>query len=380
VPENWVWVTIADIALLIQYGYTGSAISSGKYKMLRITDIQDNTVDWKTVPFVSIEDEKANSYLLSDNDIVFARTGATVGKSFLIEDLKEKSVFASYLIRIKLKEGINVQYVKYFFESGYYWGQIEDKSVGTGQPNVNGTLLSELQIPIPPLSEQRRIVSVIESAFALIDEIEDSQTSLQQIIKQTKAKTLDLAIKGKLVNTPRHCGLDPQSPAPTTADNSPYQDLKEGWKITEMQNVCYLSDGEKIAGRKLPYLEAKYCRKKGEVTFCDSGKFVPKNSTVILVDGENSGELFFVEEDGYQGSTFKILNVSENVHKNYIFNVLQKEQATFRESKVGSAIPHLNKKLFRELPVLLPPLPEQKLIVERIENIFSILDSIQENL
>jgi len=172
VPEGWVWKRISNISKSIQYGYTGSAIPVGKYKMLRITDIQDNSVDWGTVPFVEIDDKKAEVYLLSNNDIVFARTGATVGKSFLIQNLNEKSVFASYLIRIKLKENLNVQYVKYFFESAYYWEQIEDKSVGIGQPNVNGTLLSELQIPIPPSHEQKRIVSKIEKIFTHLDEIE----------------------------------------------------------------------------------------------------------------------------------------------------------------------------------------------------------------
>ncbi|MDR1761214.1 MAG: restriction endonuclease subunit S, partial [Bacteroidales bacterium] len=199
VPESWVWQRILDISNSIQYGYTGSAISEGEYKMLRITDIQDNSVDWENVPFVKIDDKKAKNYLLANNDIVFARTGATVGKSFLIKDLKNESVFASYLIRIQLKEKLNAQYVKYFFESGYYWEQIEDKSVGTGQPNVNGTLLGELQIPLPPLAEQRRIVSKIGECFVLIDQIEEKKLSLTQFIKQTKSKVLDLAIRGKLV-------------------------------------------------------------------------------------------------------------------------------------------------------------------------------------
>jgi type I restriction enzyme S subunit len=171
-PENWIWRLIAEISVSIQYGYTGTAISSGKYKMLRITDIQNNSVEWNSVPFVNIDDTKAENYLLHNNDIVFARTGATVGKSFLISHLEEKSIFASYLIRIRLKETLNAQYVKYFFESNYYWEQIENKSVGTGQPNVNGTLLSELKIPIPPIDEQQRIVTQIKGIFTHLDSIE----------------------------------------------------------------------------------------------------------------------------------------------------------------------------------------------------------------
>ena len=230
VPESWEWKRISDIANSIQYGYTGSAISTGKYRMLRITDIQDNSVDWETVPFVEIDDKKAENYLLSDNDIVFARTGATVGKSFLIKNLNDKSVFASYLIRIQLKEKLNAQYVKYFFESGYYWEQIEDKSVGTGQPNVNGTLLSELQIPIPSLAEQQRIVSKIEETFVFIDQIEENKISLSQFIKQTKSKVLDLAIHGKLVpqdpnDEPASVFLEKIKTKKTTSDISHYRKL-----------------------------------------------------------------------------------------------------------------------------------------------------------
>jgi type I restriction enzyme S subunit len=110
------------------------------------------------------------------------------------------------------------------------------------------------------------------------------------------------------------------------------------------------------------------------------GKFVSQGNIVILVDGENSGEIFSVKEDGYQGSTFKILNISKFVDQNYILKILKKEQAAFRESKIGSAISHLNKKLFRELPVFLPPLKEQQRIVNKIEEIFKQLEAIEESI
>ena len=93
-----------------------------------------------------------------------------------------------------------------------------------------------------------------------------------------------------------------------------------------------------------------------------------------------SGEIFQTKEDGYQGSTFKILNINNRVFKEFVFKLLQKEQTLFKESKVGSAIPHLNKKLFRELLVFLPPLSEQKRIVKKIEDIFALLDEIANSI
>lgn len=166
--------------------------------MLRITDIQNNSVNWNSVPFVQIDEDKAEDYLLYSGNILFARTGATVGKSFLIESLNEKYVFASYLIRIQSSQNIYVKYVRHFLESGFYWEQITEKSVGTGQPNVNGTILGELVIPLPPFAEQQRIVAEIEQLFALIDTIEESRLSLEQLVKQAKSKVLDLATNGKV--------------------------------------------------------------------------------------------------------------------------------------------------------------------------------------
>ncbi|CEN32883.1 conserved hypothetical protein [Capnocytophaga canimorsus] len=143
----------------VQYGVSKSAKSEGLYKLLRITDIQENKVIWENVPFTDIEEEEAESFVLENGDFLFARTGATVGKSYLVENLMQKSVFASYLIRISLLPNNNINYIKYFFNSEYYWQQISEKSVGIGQPNVNGTSLKELFLPLPPLSEQQHIVS-----------------------------------------------------------------------------------------------------------------------------------------------------------------------------------------------------------------------------
>ena len=199
VPDNWVWTTVSDISKSILYGVSESAKSTGKYKLLRITDIQNNQVDWDTVPFTNFDANKASSYILCNGDILFARTGATVGKSYLIKNLTQKTIYASYLIRVQTFNLVIPEYVKLFFESDYYWAQIELNSVGIGQPNVNGTILGSLNIPLPPLSEQKRIVIEIERWLSLINVIEKNKVDLQTAIKQAKSKILDLAIHGKLV-------------------------------------------------------------------------------------------------------------------------------------------------------------------------------------
>ena len=196
-PQGWEWSRLGNISSSIQYGLSNSAESEGTHRLLRITDIQDGKVNWCTVPFTTVDDEE--SYLLQKGDIVFARTGATVGKSFLIDNLPYKSVYASYLIRIRLAGNISPEYLYQFFNSYCYWRQITDKSVGVGQPNCNGTSLKELFIPLPPSNEQFRIVPYANSLLQYISIIESDKTTLQDLIKQTKSKILDLAIRGKLV-------------------------------------------------------------------------------------------------------------------------------------------------------------------------------------
>jgi len=174
IPENWVWCRFGEITKIIQYGVSKSAKSEGLYRLLRITDIQYNKVIWENVPFTDIKEKEAENFILENGDFLFARTGATVGKSYLVEDLVEKSVFASYLIRISLLPNNNINYIKYFFNSEFYWQQISEKSIGIGQPNVNGTSLKKLFLPLPPLAEQHRIVEKIEHIFAVLEELEEN--------------------------------------------------------------------------------------------------------------------------------------------------------------------------------------------------------------
>ena len=162
-----------------------------------------------------------------------------------------------------------------------------------------------------------------------------------------------------------------------TEIEAPYK-LPEGWKWCKQNEVCRLTDGEKKADVSYPYLEVKYLRGNKEKDFVTSGKFITAGTKVILVDGENSGEVFTVPEDGFMGSTFKALSI-QNVDENYLQFFIQTKKDLFRNNKKGSAIPHLNKDLFFNMPFPLPPtLTEQQRIVNRIETMFAKLDQAQE--
>lgn len=144
----------------INYGYTESASEKPiGPKFLRITDIQNDHVDWDAVPYCKINPNELPKYRLAEGDIVFARTGATTGKSFLVAE-PPTAVFASYLIRLRVKDEILLpEFVYLFFQTDKYWRSIQEGSTGSAQGGFNATKLGALSIPFPPISEQKRIIA-----------------------------------------------------------------------------------------------------------------------------------------------------------------------------------------------------------------------------
>ena len=162
IPESWCWCRWGNLSESIQYGFNAPAKESGRIKMVRISDIQDNKVLWESVPYCDIDEESIETYLLAPNDILFARTGGTVGKSYLVKDVPEKAIYAGYLIRTRYSNNLSPEYLKFFMESELYWTQLRNGTIATAQPNCNGKTLANMLVPVPPLTEQRRIVSKIE--------------------------------------------------------------------------------------------------------------------------------------------------------------------------------------------------------------------------
>ena len=165
-PDNWMWARWGELSYSIQYGYNAPAKTNGRIKMVRISDIHNNEVDWANVPFCDIAEKEISNYILKENDILFARTGGTVGKSYLVTVIPEEAIYAGYLIRTQYSNELSSQYLKYFMESSLYWDQLRDGTIATAQPNCNGQTLSKMMLPIPPLTEQKRIVNKINEIFA----------------------------------------------------------------------------------------------------------------------------------------------------------------------------------------------------------------------
>ncbi len=203
VPESWQWERWGNLSYSIQYGYNAPAEEAGDIRMVRISDIQDCEVLWATVPFCHINKSEIDTYLLQKDDILFARTGGTVGKSFLVNDVPYPSIYAGYLIRTRYSNMLSAQYMKYFMECKLYWEQLRNGTIATAQPNCNGKTLAKMILPIPPYNEQIRITEKLNQVLKQVRKYGESQDRLDklniQIHDLLKKSILQEAIQGSLV-------------------------------------------------------------------------------------------------------------------------------------------------------------------------------------
>ena len=385
IPNSWVWTTIEEICSKIGSGSTprGSNYSANGIPFFRSQNVYNDRLVYDDIKYISEEvHQKMKGTEVLANDLLLNITGGSLGRCAVVPaDFNCGNV--SQHVCIMRSVLVEPEYFHALVLSSYFAKSM--KITGSGREGLPKYSLEQMAFPLPPLSEQQRIVMEIEKLFALIDQIEHSKVNLQTIIKQTKSKILDLAIHGKLVpqdpnDEPAIKLLKRINPDFTPCDNGHYTQLPDGWQIASMQTLCNLTDGEKQSGIKRINLDVKFLRGEREAKSLLSGKFVTANTLLILVDGENSGEVFRSSIDGYQGSTFKQLRINENMNEEYVLQVINLHRKILRESKVGSAIPHLNKKIFKAIEVPIPPYKEQQKIIKAITKAFMSLDLIMESL
>ena len=396
VPSSWVWTTLGEICIFLSRG------KSPKYKdddrtypvFAQKCNLKEGGISLEQARFIDPNtiDKWAEEYKLKTGDILINSTGTgTVGRTRLFNEscLGDYPFVVpdSHVSVVRTHDEILSEFIYAYISSNFVQQYLEENLAGsTNQKELYIGVLDSLNIPLPPCKEQKKIADEIERWSRQIYKIDDDRDNLTHTIKQVKNKVLDLAIHGKLV--PQDPTDEPASEllkrinpkAEITSDNGHYQKLPEGWVITPMQTLCALVDGEKQNGIERINLDVKYLRGEREAKVLTSGKYTAANTLLILVDGENSGEVFRAPVDGYQGSTFKQLSIYEEMYTDYVLQVINLHRKTLRENKVGSAIPHLNKKLFKAINVPIPPYEEQKRIVNAVNQTFTILDTIMENL
>ena len=289
-----------------------------------------------------------------------------------------------------------------------------DYVTGTAQPKMNQEKMNSILLAIPPVKEQHRILEKMSMVDAFIDKYATLQTKLdsldnsvyellrksilqeaiqgklvpqiaeegsaQELLEQIKAEKQKLVKEGKLKKSALATSVIFRGDdnkyyerinAQTVEIELPFE-YPNIWSVLRLKDICQLIDGEKRNGKGI-CLDAKYLRGKSSATIVEKGKFVYAGDNIILVDGENSGEVFTVPQDGYMGSTFKQLWLSSAIWKPYILAFILFYKEDLRNSKRGAAIPHLNKELFYNLPIGIPPYQEQQRIAKRINKLSQLL-------
>ena len=342
--------------------------------------------------------------IVPKNTILQVCIGGSIGKCAITD----KPVTFNQQINSITPYLCNVEFVHIVLQSEYFRLAIMDKATGTATPIINRGNWETLLFPLPPINEQERIVAnitelthflgiysnkqeelnklnsnmyqrlkkaILQEAIQgkLVPQIAEEGTA-QDLLKQIKEEKLKLVKEGKLKKSALKDSVIFKGD-----DNKYYEQIgskvseielpfefPSSWSLARLNAVCQLTDGLKATGKQC-LLDAKYLRGKSSGTIVEQGKLVYKCDNIVLVDGENSGEVFIVPQDGYMGSTFKQLWISSSMYEPYILAFIQFYKETLRNSKKGAAIPHLNKELFYGLIIGIPPFQEQKRIVQKIE-------------
>ena len=411
IPQGWEWCRMGSIG---DWGAGATPAKGnpdyygGSILWLRTGELNNRIVYDSEIKVTKKALQECSLRMNRIGDVLIAMYGATIGKVAIVG----KELTTNQACCACTPFGI-YNYFLFFFLMGSQIDFIK-KGEGGAQPNISREKLVSHLMPIPPLAEQYRIVEKIQYLLPLVEKYSDGQILQDKLNSEIKDKLcksiLQEAIQGKLVPQIAEEGtaqelleqiktekqkLVKEGKLKKTAlndsvifrgdDNKYYKqigsevseielpfEIPSSWSLARLNAVCQLTDGLKTSGKQC-LLDAKYLRGKSSETIVEQGKLVYKGDNIMLVDGEKSGEVFIVPQDGYMGSTFKQLWISSSMYEPYVLAFIQFYKETLRNSKKGAAIPHLNKELFYGLIIGIPPLQEQRRIVQKLEQSSQLL-------
>ena len=413
IPKGWEWTRIGNIFNHTSGKQQSSSNKNGgtPQKFITTSNLYWGYFVLDNVKIMNFTEEEINNCSATKGDLLVCEGGAGYGRS-AIWNYDYDICLQNHVHRLRPCINGICEYVYHFI---YLLKESNNlSSVGTAMPGLSTNRLKGLLLPFPPLPEQNKIVTKLGELLPQVEKYSKVQNCLDElnvtINDKLKKSILQEAIQGKLVPQIAEEGtaqelleqikLEKQKlvkdgklkkSALTDSiifkgdDNKYYERINAQtveielpfeypniWSVLRLKDICQLIDGEKRNGKGI-CLDAKYLRGKSSATIVEKGKFVYAGDNIILVDGENSGEVFTVPQDGYMGSTFKQLWLSSAIWKPYILAFILFYKEDLRNSKRGAAIPHLNKELFYNLPIGIPPYQEQQRIAERINELSQLL-------
>ena len=401
IPKGWEWERFGNI--MINKDSERVPLSVAQRQQLK------KTYDYYGASGVI---DKVDKYLFDKDLLLIGEDGANlINRSTPIAFIARGKYWVNNHAHVlDVCSGMALSYVALFINAI----SLVDYVTGTAQPKMNQEKMNSILLAIPPVKEQHRILEKMSMVDAFVDKYASLQTKLDSldnsVYELLRKSILQEAIQGKLVPQIAEEGTAQElleqiktekqklvkegklkkSALATSVifrgdDNKYYEqigsevseielpfEIPNSWSLARLNAVCQLTDGLKTTGKQC-LLDAKYLRGKSSETIVEQGKLVYKGDNIMLVDGENSGEVFIVPQDGYMGSTFKQLWISSPMYEPYVLAFIQFYKETLRNSKKGAAIPHLNKELFYGLIIGIPPLQEQRRIVLKIEQSSQLL-------
>ncbi|MDC2270568.1 restriction endonuclease subunit S, partial [Bacteroides thetaiotaomicron] len=402
VPDNWVWMTLGEVGTW-QSGGTPSRSNKtyygGNIPWLKTGDLNDGLIS--DIPESITEEAVANSSAKINpaGSVLIAMYGATIGKLGILTFPATTNQACCACIEFN---AITQLYLFYFLLSQRN-GFIA-KGGGGAQPNISKEIIVNTFIPLPPLSEQQRIVMEIEKWFALIDQVEQGKADLQNTIKQTKSKILDLAIHGKLVpqdpnDEPAIKLLKRINPDFTPCDNGHSRKLPQGWYSVTANDVCSIIGGVSYNKADIQDTGIRVLRggniQNGKVIDCFDDVFISlsyqnndnqvQRGDIIVVASTGSqtliGKTGFADRDIPKtqiGAFLRIVRPKQKTLSPYIRLIFQTDayKDYIRNVAKGSNINNVKNAHLQNFQICLPPLEEQQRIVQKIEELFSSLDDI----
>jgi type I restriction enzyme S subunit len=435
IPKTWKWVRLGTVAEIISSKriHERDYVSVGVpfYRSKEIGELSlgkaiKNRLFISEVQYTNIK----NSFgAPTKGDLLITSVGS-IGNAW-ISDGREFYYKDGNITQIPKNKYLDPSFLLTFIKSSLFKSQAIGTVSGTAYNALTIVKFKNILLPLIPITHQKRIVEKVDTIFALIDELAEKYAAeqkereklvgsslahsakgdgslalnhLTEIVKtksdasQLRKTILHLAVSGQLVPQDPSEGtgedlyqqiqaekatlvkegkLKKQKPLPEiTPEETPFQ-IPKTWKWVHLHDLSWLEQGKKVSNVEYNNLDAKYLRGKKEPQKKTSGFLIEKDQRVILVDGENSGEVFIVSETGYLGSTFKKLGMSKNVNIEYLDIILVNLKEEMRQNKIGAAIPHLDKKLFREKPTALPPLAEQTRIVQKTTQLLDLVTKLE---
>ena len=418
-PEGWEWTRIFSVSFNLPYGTAKKSDSNGKVAVLRMGNLQNGEIDYSDLVYSS-DDEDINQYELLENDLLFNRTNSAewVGKTAIYRG-GVKAIYAGYLIR--LRTGLNAEYLNAVMNSQYerdYCNMV--KTDGVNQSNINAQKLGAFLIPVPSISEQCRIVCKFNNLLSFIETIESDKTDLQTTIQLTKSKILDLAIRGKLVpqnpdDEPASVLLDrvraekeelikqgkikrdkKESVIYKGDDNSYYGDIPDNWEVASISQLNYYQSSsvnpllfpdeyfelfsvpnydigipEIVKGNEIG--STKQSVESKDVLLCKINPRINRVWTVTCVTEYKTiaSSEWIVFRNPFLYSPYVTI---------YLSSPLFRELLLTNVSGVGGSLMRAQPDSVKKYPVVIPPYEEQKRIADKVSQLFSLLDSIAENV